>query len=216
MKKVVRCSVIEDHQLLRECLVEKLGMTGDLVVVGAWGCAGAFLSRPIHAEEDVVLVDLNLPDMPGLKLIPQIVANQPTARVIALTMWDHPRYVNEALQAGAKGYVAKGAPFDELISAIRVVAAGGLYVSKDLARRMTLHGLHHRAEMTVNHLSYREFEVFRLLGQGKSLKECGAELEISDKTVSTYRARIMEKLGLNSQADLLRLALSVDADLAET
>lgn len=207
---VIEVLVVEDHALMRECLVHRLGETGGLHVAGAYGTGADFLAAyPGHAPGCVSLVDLNLPDLSGIQVISEGMHTWPGFAAVAVTMWDHVRHAVQALGVGAFGYVTKSSPFSELVEAIHCASRGQRYICRDVARALKAHALYRSMDPVMSSLSDREFEVFTQLGEGRTLKEIAAELGVNYKTVSTYRARIMDKLQLTSQVDLIRLALEV-------
>ena len=206
--------LVEDHQLMRECLVRRLSDLSSLTVVGDYGSAEDFLAAfPQGPGSSVCLIDLNLPKMSGLALIADGVRQWPGFAAVAVTVWDHVRYAAQALQAGALGYVTKASPFSELVEAIQSASRGQKYICTEVARALKAHALYRTMDPVISSLSDREFEVFTLLGKGRALKEIANELGVNYKTVSTYRARVMEKLQMKSNVDLIRLALEVDGQI---
>ncbi len=209
-RRRVKLSIVDDHDILRECLVEKLSGYPDFDVVGSFSSGRPFLDDLAGNPADVAIVDFRLPDYEGPILIRELLDLFPDIGVVALTMCDHTRFATEATHAGARGFVIKGAPFEELILAIRAVAEGGSYICREISARLKLQHNQGRDAHTVDELSDREFEVLTMMGRGLSQKEIAARLSISDKSVGTYRKRLMDKLGLETQADLIRLAIEAD------
>lgn len=203
---MIKLMLVDDHAMLLEGLARQFEDLKDFQVVGRATNGRDALHLAETAQPDVMTLDVNLPDMSGLSLIPRLKALAQPPRVLVLTMYDHERYAASALEAGADGFLAKGAPFDELQRAVRELAAGGTYVPVGLAVK-----LKSRTGTAVAHplasLSEREFAVLAALSRGKQLKQVADELGISDKSVSTYRARLMKKLGLSSGSELVRFAL---------
>jgi DNA-binding NarL/FixJ family response regulator len=199
--------IADDHALIREGLKRLVDSEEDMEVVaeaadGAEACQQAATHQP-----DILLLDVSMPVLNGTEAAQRVSRECPAVRVLGLTVHEDPGYLRELLEAGAAGYVLKrGAP-SELVSAIRAVARGGVYVDPRVAsafiRSVTKSG---RGPANVVDLSGRELEVMRLLAQGYSNKEIAAQLELSIKTVETYKARSMEKLGLKSRVDLIRMA----------
>ncbi len=165
--------------------------------------AEALLGIPA-VKPDVVTLDLSLPDINGMALIPRLLAVCPDARILVLTMHDHERYARGVLAAGARGYLPKGAPFGELEQAVEILAAGGSYLPLSVQGTGAEGAARSRG---VDALSEREFAMLTLLARGLSVKESSSELGISDKTASTYRARMMKKMGLSRNADLVQYAI---------
>jgi DNA-binding NarL/FixJ family response regulator len=163
----------------------------------------------LSSDPDVVVMDISMPRLNGARATAQIKSAAPNIKVLALTVHEDKSYLRELLQAGASGYVLKRAVGDELIHALRTVAAGGLYLDPTMAEKVVgnfLGGAGKAALPEGNPLSERESSVLRLLAQGYSNKEISAQLSISVKTVETYKARSMEKLGLDSRVDVVRYA----------
>jgi DNA-binding NarL/FixJ family response regulator len=156
---------------------------------------------------DLVVLDISLGSSSGLELLHAIQNVRPRLPVLVLSMHGEEQYARRAFQAGASGYIMKNSPTAELVAAINKVAGGGKYVSAKLAEALVAH-LHPKAILLPHErLSQREFEVLRLLASGNAVSAIAEALSLSDKTVSTYRSRILEKLGLESTAELVRYAL---------
>jgi len=158
-------------------------------------------------EADVVLLDIGMPGIAFLDLVQRIRAKQPRARILVVSMHPEDQVAVRAIEAGADGYVMKTQSADELVGAIRKVHAGGKHVGPALAERLAAELAARRDGRARRDLSAREREILMLLGSGKSLKEIGARLTLSPKTVSTYRSRILTKLALKTNADLVRYVI---------
>jgi two-component system response regulator NreC len=180
----------------------------DLEAVGEAGSAREAVFEARTTKPDVVLMDVMMPEQSGLTVVPQLVKEHPEATVLVLSMQDDPRYVREAFEAGASGYVLKEAADAELVAAIRDVAAGGRYVHPELGARLVAAETAERRRAEDDPLSDREREVLRLLALGHTNQEIAKELYISVRTAETHRAHIMQKLRLSSRAELVRYALS--------
>ena len=201
----IRVLIVDDHAILRAGLRRVLEAEPDIEVVGEAPSAERAVFEAIAGRPDVVLMDVMMPDQSGLEVVPQLLHESPDAKVLVLSMQDDPRYVREAFEAGARGYVLKEAADTELVAAIREVAGGGRYVNPELGARLVA------AESQAvrrDGLSEREHEVLRLLALGYTNQEIAKQLVISVRTAETHRAHIMQKLGLSSRADLVRHALS--------
>jgi two-component system invasion response regulator UvrY len=203
---VIRLLLVDDHAMLLEGLARQFTDREDMQVVGRAGTGREALEQAGRLQPDVVTLDVSLPDMSGISLIPHLKALCPTPRILILTMYDHERYAASALEAGADGFLAKGAPFEELERAVREVALGRRYVPLQVAEKLK-DRWSAAGSAALEALSQREFAVLIELSRGKPLKQVADELGISDKTVSTYRARLMKKLDLASSSDLVRFAL---------
>ena len=205
-QKNIRILLVDDHAMLLEGLARQFGDRKGFQVVGRARSGAELLALLPKVEVDVVTLDVSLPDTSGLSLIPRIKQVKPQVRILILTMYDHERYAASALEAGAEGFLAKGAPFDELELAVHELVAGRTYLPPGLAAKLEKRSGPAPAA-SLESLSKREFAVLTALSRGLSLKQVADELSISDKTVSTYRARMMAKLGLTSGSDLVRFAI---------
>jgi two-component system response regulator NreC len=203
----VRILIVDDHTVVRAGLAMLVNAEDDLDVVGEAGSARDAIFEARTTEPDVVLMDVMMPDQSGIEVVPQILHELPEAKVLVLSMQDDPRYVREAFEAGASGYVLKEAADTELVAAIREVAGGGRYVNPELGARLVAAETDERRRAQEDPLSDREREVLRLLALGHTNQEIAKELYISVRTAETHRAHIMQKLRLSSRAELVRYAL---------
>ena len=203
----VRVLIVDDHAVVRSGLRLLLAAEEDIEPVGEAGNAkdGVFQARAL--KPDVILLDVVMPDQSGLDVLPQLVHENPQARILVLSMQDDPQYVREAFAAGASGYVLKEAADAEVVGAIREVARGGRYVHPELGARLITAEADERRRDAEDPLSEREREVLRLLALGHTNQEIAKMLFISVRTAETHRAHIMQKLGLQTRAELVRHAL---------
>jgi two-component system response regulator NreC len=204
----IRVLIVDDHAVVRAGLKLLVDAEDDLEAVGEAGSAREAVFEARTTKPDVVLMDVMMPEQSGLAIVPQLVKEHPEATVLVLSMQDDPRYVREAFEAGASGYVLKEAADTELVAAIRDVAAGGRYVHPELGARLVAAETAERRRAEEDPLSDREREVLRLLALGHTNQEIAKELYISVRTAETHRAHIMQKLRLSSRAELVRYALS--------
>jgi DNA-binding NarL/FixJ family response regulator len=193
--------------MVRSGLKEILADTGDIVVAGEATDGHEALAQVRAQDFDVAVLDMTMPGRSGIELIKQVKEARPKLRVLVLTMHKEEQYAVRALRAGASGYLTKESAADQLVAAIRRIAAGGAYVSPETAERLALDA--GRASDAPPHtlLSDREFQVFQLIAKGAAVGEIAKQLSLSVKTVSTHKNRIMEKMGLANQAELIRYAL---------
>ena len=203
-----RVLIVDDHAVVRAGLKLLVDGQNDLETVGEAGSARDAIFEARSLKPDIVLLDVVMPDQNGIEIVPQLLKETPESKVLVLSMQDEPRYVREAFEAGASGYVLKEAADSELVAAIREVAGGGRYVHPELGARLVAAESEERKRAEDDPLSDREREVLRLLALGHTNQEIAKQLYISVRTAETHRAHIMQKLGLSSRADLVRYALS--------
>ena len=201
----MRILIVDDHQIVREGLKRMLGLDDRDDVFGDASTAAEALTLLGEQDWDITVLDISLGSSSGLELLSAIHKLRPRLPVLVLSMHSEEQYARRAFQAGASGYIMKNSPGAELAVAINRIARGGKYVSARLAEALV-------AEPKLNllpheRLSQREFEVLRLIASGKAVHEIADMLSLSDKTVSTYRGRILEKLQRKTTADLVRYAL---------
>lgn len=203
---MIRVLLVDDHPIVRAGYWRLLEQAGDVALVGEAGDAEAAFASYVRAQPDVTVADLSLPGTSGLALIGRIRAHDPAARILVFSMHQGPSLVRRVLDLGAAGFLSKSAAPEHLIDALRTVHRGQRYVSCDVGAALGEDQARFEA-MHLASLTPREFEIFRLLAEGRSAAECAAALELSMKTVSNYQALIKEKLGVSSSAALVHLAL---------
>ncbi|HJS49370.1 MAG TPA: response regulator transcription factor [Gaiellaceae bacterium] len=204
----IRILVVDDHAVVRSGLRRVLDAEPDLETVGEAPNAERAVFETLEHKPDVVLMDVVLPGKSGIEIIPTLRKNAPETRVLVLSMQDDPRYLREAFEAGASGYVLKEAADTEVVDAVRAVAAGERYVHPALGARLVEVEAEERRRAAEDPLSEREREVLRLLALGHTNQEIAKTLYISVRTAETHRAHIMQKLHLSSRAELVRYALA--------
>lgn len=204
---MIRLVIAEDHAIVRGGLRQIFALAPDLTVVGEAINGGEVLEWLRGTPFDVLLLDLNMPGISGVDLISRVTAHRPDLPILVLSMHNEPQVAARALKAGAKGYVTKDSEPETLLRAIRKVAAHGKFIAPELAEQMVFDATSSDAGPAHTLLSERELEVFRQLTSGKGVNDIARELAISNKTVSTHKARLMEKLRLGSMADLMRYAM---------
>lgn len=204
---MIRVLLADDHAIVRAGLKEILAGTGDITVAAEATNGREVIERVRAADYDVAVLDMSMPGRSGIELIKQVKAERPKLRVLVLTMHSEEQYAVRALRAGASGYLTKDSAADQLVAAIRRVAAGGAYVSAETAERLAQDAVPRSNAAPHTLLSDREFQVFRMIAGGRSVGEIARQLSLSVKTVSTHKTRIMEKMGLANQAELIRYAL---------
>ena len=207
MSAPIRVLIVDDHAVVRTGIKLMLAAEPDIEPVAEAGTRREAIFAARSAKPDVILLDVVMPDGSGLESIPQLLHEQPEAKVLVLSMQDDPRYVRAAFEAGASGYVLKEAADTEVVAAIRAVSAGERYVHPALGAKLVSADAEERRRAEQDPLSEREREVLRLLALGHTNLEIAKELFISVRTAETHRAHIMQKLSLSSRAELVRYAL---------
>ena len=202
-----RVLIVDDHAVVRSGLKLVLDADDGIEPVGEAGTARDAIFEARALKPDVILLDVVMPDQSGLDIIPTLLHENPDTKILMLSMQDDPRYVREAFDAGASGYVLKEAADSEVVSAVREVAGGGRYVDPELGARLVAAESAERKRAEEDPLSDREGEVLRLLALGHTNQEIAKMLYISVRTAETHRAHIMQKLRLSSRAELVRYAL---------
>lgn len=215
---MIRVIIIDDHLLFREGLKQVLARSGDIAVVGEAGTVGDAMALLARESCDVILLDISLPGGSGFDILRRVMdtttGSEPHSgrAVLVLSMHPEDQYATRMLRAGAKGYITKESAGEELITAIRKVARGGRYISASLAEHLATAVLT-PGDLPPHHtLSDREFEVFRHIVLGTALKDIADQLSLSEKTITTYRARILEKLGVRNNVELARYAIEHGID----
>lgn len=194
---MIRILIVDDHPVVREGLVATLEDEADFRITGAVGSAEEALSVAATARPDVILLDLELPGLGGIEAIPQLTVALPGAGIIILTAYDTDERVLGAVRAGARGYVLKGAPVDEIARAIRAVHGGGSYLASPVAAKILRQVRSPRRTTT---LSDRERTVLREVAAGRSTKQIARALGITERTVKFHVSSIMNKLGADNRA----------------
>jgi DNA-binding NarL/FixJ family response regulator len=204
----IRVLIVDDHAVVRTGLRRVLDAEVDIETVGEAADAERAVFEAIESRPDVVLLDVMMPGKSGIEGMPALLQAVPEAKILVLSMQDDPRYVREAFDAGASGYVLKEAADTEVVRAVRAVAGGERYVHPSLGARLVEADAEERKRAEDDPLSEREREVLRLLALGHTNQEIATMLFISVRTAETHRAHIMQKLQLGSRAELVRYALA--------
>lgn len=204
---MIRLVIADDHAIVRGGLRQIFATVPDFEVVGEAVNGAEVLDCVRQQEADLLLMDLNMPGVSGPDLITRIRAHRPQLPILVLSMHNEAQVAARVLKAGANGYITKDSEPDLLLGAMRKVAAGGKYIVPELAERMVFDVSLPDQQAPHSQLSDRELEVLRLLIAGLSINSIAEQLFISNKTVSTHKTRLMEKLNLTSMADLMRYAM---------
>ncbi len=204
---MTRVLIIDDHEVVREGLKRILAEEHRGMIFGEAGSPPEALAAARQQEWDVAVLDLSLGEHNGLELLKELRSLQPRMPVLILSMHAEEQYARRAYKAGAAGYVTKDAPRSQLVVAFNKVSRGGRYVSPELAERLVQDYQPGSDSAGHESLSDREFEVMRLIASGKTVTQIADLLALSDSTISTYRARILEKLGMHTNAEITRYAI---------
>lgn len=201
--------IVDDQVMVRAGLRMLLDEEPDIEVVAAAGNGIEAIAQAARHRPDVVLMDIRMPELDGLEATRRILAADETAKVLILTTFNHDDHVYEALRAGASGFVLKDQPPEQLIAAVRTVAAGDALLSPAVTRSVIAHFTQNRREpppSAIETLTFREMDVFRLIAAGLSNAEIGRELFISDTTVKTHVTRLLQKLQVRDRAQAIVMA----------
>ena len=204
---MIRVLLADDHAMVRAGLKEILAATGDILVAGEAANGQEVLVQVRGHDYDVAVLDMTMPGRSGIEMIKLVKTEKPKLKILVLSMHGEAQYAVRALKAGASGYLTKESAADQLVAAIRRIAGGGAYVSPETAERLALDAAPRTEAAPHTLLSNREFQVFQMIVKGVSVTEIAKQLSLSVKTVSTHKTRMMEKMGLANQAELIRYAL---------
>lgn len=205
---MTRIVIADDHAIVREGLKRIVAEADDLVVVNEAADGTEVMARVREQDFDVLVLDLSMPGRSGMELIKLVKAEKPKLRILVLSMHQELQYAVRAIKSGASGYLTKESAPGQLVQALRKIAAGGAYVSAEVAEQLAL-GAMPGATNALPHeaLSDREFEVFQWIAAGLSVTDIAHRLHLSVKTVSTHKAHVMQKMGWQNQNDLIRYAI---------
>lgn len=196
--------ICDDHKIVRDGLRQLILPLQDLTSVAEAGTGAEALKLMKQEEYDVLLLDISLPDMSGMEVLQMVKTKWASTNVLMLSMRPHEQYAMRAHKLGASGYLTKEATSEELLKALSVVARGGKYVSEALVDNIAGNISNNTTEYLHDTLSAREFEILLQIANGMSLQDIGTELFISSKTVTTYRSRILSKMEMTSNSELVK------------
>jgi DNA-binding NarL/FixJ family response regulator len=206
----IRILLADDHKIVFDSLKSLLNKQPDMQVVGGAENGRLAVEQVHELKPDVVIMDVTMPNLNGIDATRQIINQHPEIKVIALSMHSDKQFVTGILSAGASGYLTKNCSFDELVKAVRLVAANKKYLCPDVTAIVieeSLSGSSHAAASSLDLLSTREREIMQLLAEGKTIKQIAAHLFLSIKTIYTHRNQIMKKLQVKNMAELTKVAL---------
>jgi len=203
---MIKIVLADDHALIRAGLRQYVQDTPDIKVVDEADNGAEALKKALSCDYDVLVLDIGMPGVNGLDILKQLKNEKPDAKVLILTVHPEEQYAMRTIKAGASGYLTKDCEQQELISAIKKLAAGGRYISAQFAEKLAF-GLIYSEKPLFELLSDREYQVLNMIVRGKRLKDIAEELSLSIKTISSYRARILDKLNLKTNVELARYAI---------
>ncbi len=204
---MIRVVIADDHTLVREGLKQLLKAAGGIDVIGEARDGHDLLKAIRESDFDVLLLDMSMPGKSGMELIKQVKSEKPRLRILVLSMHQEHQYAVRAIKSGASGYLTKDSASTQLVSAIEKVAGGGAFISAEVAEQLALGAMPQSEGLPHTALSDREYQVFQMLVSGQAVTAIAAVLNLSVKTVSTHKARLMEKMGIDNQAELVRYAI---------
>ena len=204
---MIRALIADDHAVVRQGLRQILLETADMVVTGEAANGPEALERARAGGYDVIVLDITMPGRSGFEVLKELRLEDPALPVLVLSMHSEEQFAVRLLKAGASGYLNKESAPEELVKAIRKVVSGGRYVSPRLAEKLAFEIDLGSDKLLHETLSDREFQVMRMMASGQTVKEIAAELALSVKTISTYRARILDKMNLHTNAELIHYAI---------
>ena len=206
----IKILLADDHKIVSDCLKPLINKQPDMMVVGEAENGRMVVALAQKLNPNVVIMDISMPDLNGIEATRQIIAKCPGVRIITLSMNSDRRYVTGMLNAGASGYLTKSCSFEELIRAVRAVAANKTYLSPDISDIVIKESLSRSStekSSVFSTLTMRECEVIQMLAEGKTVKQIAVKLCLGIKTIYTHREQIMKKLNIHSTADLTKYAL---------
>ena len=203
----LRILLVDDHTIVRDGLKQILSKHFVQATFGEARDSGEAITAIENAFWDLILLDITLPGQSGLEVLKEITSRRPGAKVLVLTMHPEEQYAARVLKAGASGYLTKETASEEVINAVTTIQAGGKYASPAFSQTLLSTLANPTPKAAHEMLSDREYQVLRMLASGKSAKEIGFDLNLSVKTISTYRTRVLQKLTLKTNADIIRYAM---------
>jgi two-component system invasion response regulator UvrY len=204
---MIRILIADDHPIVREGLKQIVAETPGMAVTDEASNAQEVLDKVWRNDYDVVVLDITMPGRGGLDILKQLRGEKPGLPVLILSIHPEEQYAVRALKAGAAGYLTKGSAPGELTAAIRQVSAGKKYISSSLAEKLALHLEDDTDKPIHEKLSDREYQILCMIASGETIKEIAQGLFLSEKTISTYRSRILEKMNMKSNAELTHYAI---------
>jgi two-component system invasion response regulator UvrY len=212
---LIRIMLADDHAIIRDGIKQILADTEDLLVAGEAANGTQILKLLAERDFDLLVLDISMPGKNGLELIKVIRKDRPDLPILVLSMHNEEQYALRALHAGASGYITKESDSDVLVAAMRKVATGGIYFSEKVSQLLAREHMPQAEELPHTRLSDREFEIFKKIVSGIRVSDIAAELNLSVKTVSTHKSRILQKMHMVSDIELVRYAIGHGLEQAE-
>ena len=205
---MIRIVVADDHTIVREGLKQILASANDLEVVGEASDGHEAMERVRALDFDLLLLDMSMPGKSGIELIKQVHAEKPKVKILILSMHEEQQYAVRAIRAGASGYLTKDSASRQLVEAIRKIAGGGAFISAEVAQQLALGAMPDAKGPLHAALSDREYQVFMLIAEGRSISDIAEQLNLSVKTVSTHKANVLQKMNMSTTGELIRYAIA--------
>ena len=205
---MIKVLMVDDHIMVREGIKRIIDDTNDIDIVAEAASGEEALKALNNIGVDIVLLDISMPGKNGIQTLKEIKKHNPTMKVLMLSMHAEEQYAMRAIKAGASGYLTKDSASDKLVTAIRKIEQGRKHISPEVAELLVTDLYHNEDKNLHSLLSDREFEILKCIIKGDSLKKIALKLSISDKTVSTYRSRLLKKLNLKNTADLIKYGIN--------
>lgn len=204
---MIKVIIVDDHPIIREGIKQITAKTNDIIVIDEASNRTELKKILREKKFDVILLDISLPGQNGIEILKEIKENFPDFKVLILSIHTEMEYIRRCFMLGASGYLTKESAPDELVQAIRKVFNGGKYINYSIADSLSSYFQYETQNLLHEKLSSREYEVFLKIAQGKSIKDISSELYLSEKTISTYRSRILEKMSLKNNAEIIYYAI---------
>ncbi len=204
---MIKVLLTDDHEIVRTGIRRLLEDSGEVSIVGEADCGESSLKLAQELSPDVILMDVNMPGIGGVEACHRILQRNPAQKIIVLTIHNEQTFPKRMLEIGAKGYLTKECGVDEMLAAIRQVYEGGAYIAPSIAQQLALSLLPGNESNPIDRLSRREFQVMLMISHGLTNAEISEKLCLSPKTISTYRLRLLEKLGAQNEVDLIKIAV---------
>jgi DNA-binding NarL/FixJ family response regulator len=204
---MIKIVIADDHAIVREGFKRIVASVDDMEVVGEAADGSEVMQRVRESNFDVLVLDLTMPGRSGMDLIKLVHAEKPRLRILVLSMHGELQYAVRAIRSGASGYLTKESAPAQLVQVLRKIAGGGAFISAEVAEHLALSAMPGASAAAHESLSDREFEVFRLLVAGMSVTDIADRLKLSVKTISTHKANLMQKMGLENHSELIRYAI---------